>query len=379
MNAERPGVGGRAGGKQYSHQGSLSDTATSSPPASPTRRTSDIIVQARHRRDLGDIAGLATSIRDVGLLHPIVIRPDGVLIAGERRLAAAKQLGWAEIPVTIVDLGEVIRGELAENAIRKDFLPSEIDAIRRAMEPIEKAAAKERMSEGGKGAKISQPSRSTDKIGAFAGVSGRTVEKIAKVVEAAEAEPEKYSHLIQELDRHRGVDRAYRALRCAQDEHRVLNLRPREGTFRTIAIDPPWAYDNDFLGRGAPAYALMGREEALALPVAKWAENDCHLYLWATNANLPLAVECMAAWGFKHKSVLTWVKPRFGLGIFFRGSTEHVLFGVPRQPYDPFHLDQNPFRGTGRQAFRKARALLRDRAHSLLSALRRSIPANGAA
>jgi hypothetical protein len=64
---------------------------------------------------------------------------------------------------------------------RKDFAPSEIDAIRRALEPVERAAAKERMSDGGKGAKVSQPSRATDKIGAFAGISGRTVEKIAKV------------------------------------------------------------------------------------------------------------------------------------------------------------------------------------------------------
>jgi N6-adenosine-specific RNA methylase IME4 len=32
--------------------------------------------------------------------------------------------------------------------------------------------------------------------------------------------------------------------------------------------------------------------------------------------------------GFEHKSMLTWVKPRWGLGAYFRGSTEHVLFGV---------------------------------------------------
>jgi hypothetical protein len=44
------------------------------------------------------------------------------------------------------------------------------------------------MSAGGKGAKVSQPLRATDKIGAFAGVSGRTVEKIAAV--ATEAEPD---------------------------------------------------------------------------------------------------------------------------------------------------------------------------------------------
>ncbi len=69
-----------------------------------------------------------------------------------------------------------MRGEYAENSDRKDFLPSEIDAIRRALEPEEKAAAKERMSEGGKGGKVSQPSdepvRVRDKIGTFAGLIG---------------------------------------------------------------------------------------------------------------------------------------------------------------------------------------------------------------
>ena len=56
----------------------------------------------RHRKELGDIDGLAASIADVGLLHPIVVKSDGTLIAGERRLAAIKQLGWTEVPVTIV-------------------------------------------------------------------------------------------------------------------------------------------------------------------------------------------------------------------------------------------------------------------------------------
>jgi N6-adenosine-specific RNA methylase IME4 len=40
------------------------------------------------------------------------------------------------------------------------------------------------------------------------------------------------------------------------------------------------------------------------------------------------AVELMAHWGFQHKTILTWVKPRWGLGSYFRNSTEHVLFGV---------------------------------------------------
>jgi ParB/RepB/Spo0J family partition protein len=321
-------------GAAIDHRGGGKRQARTDNNMTPTMPIEKICVGARHRKDMGDIRGLAESIREVGLLHPIVVRSDGILIAGKRRLEACRSLGWTKVPVTVVNIEKIIRGEFAENAHRKDFLPSEIDAIRRAVEPIEKAAAKERQGArtdlDATSAKISHksPQRSADKIGAFAGVSGRTVEKIAKVVEAAEAEPETYGHLIEELDRYRGVDRAYRALGLVRDQQRVLRLEPRAGKFRTLVIDAPWAYDSDPSGRGAPQYNLMQPDQILALPVASWAEDDCHLYLWATNGNLPLAVECMAAWGFTHKSVLTWVKPRFGLGQFFRGSTEHVLFGV---------------------------------------------------
>src|SRR5262249_36494954 len=100
-----------------------------------------IVVSGRHRRDMGDIAGLAASMAELALLHPVVVRPDGALIAGERRLRAAALLGWAEIPAIVVDLDNIARGEFAENAIRKDFTLSEAVAIKRALEPLEKAAA----------------------------------------------------------------------------------------------------------------------------------------------------------------------------------------------------------------------------------------------
>jgi ParB/RepB/Spo0J family partition protein len=173
-----------------------------------TRPIDSIRVGKRHRKDIGDIASLAASMAELGLLHPIVVTPDGLLICGERRLRAAESLGWTHIPVTVVDLDAVVRGEFAENAHRKDFLPSEIDAIRRALEPIERAAAKARMS-GGAGSEnfATLPGKASDKIGAFAGVSGRTIEKIAQVVAVAEAEPERFGHLPDEMDRY-GVHRA---------------------------------------------------------------------------------------------------------------------------------------------------------------------------
>jgi ParB/RepB/Spo0J family partition protein len=87
------------------------------------------------------LSSLASSVDEIGLLHPIVVRSDGTLIAGERRLRAAQQLGWKTIPVTVVNLEAVARGEYAENAHRKDFTLSEAVAIKRALEPAERAAA----------------------------------------------------------------------------------------------------------------------------------------------------------------------------------------------------------------------------------------------
>ena len=54
-----------------------------------TRRTDEIAAGERHRRrGLGDIVALTRSMADLGLLQPIVIRPDGRLLVGHRRLAS---------------------------------------------------------------------------------------------------------------------------------------------------------------------------------------------------------------------------------------------------------------------------------------------------
>ena len=67
-----------------------------------TRRIKDIIIDHCFRQDLGDLQGLAESIREFGLLRPVLITRDGRLIAGRRRLEACKRLGWETIPVIVV-------------------------------------------------------------------------------------------------------------------------------------------------------------------------------------------------------------------------------------------------------------------------------------
>ena len=76
-----------------------------------------IVIGKRHRRDLGDIEGLAASIADVGQLHPVVVTPERQLIAGERRIRAFQLLERDSIPVTIVDLDQ--RADAAVAGARK--------------------------------------------------------------------------------------------------------------------------------------------------------------------------------------------------------------------------------------------------------------------
>lgn len=78
----------------------------------------------RQRRDLVNIDELAESIRARGLINPITVTGDLVLVAGERRLEACRQLGWANIPYQLAsDLSpdELHAIELEENIKRVDL------------------------------------------------------------------------------------------------------------------------------------------------------------------------------------------------------------------------------------------------------------------
>jgi hypothetical protein len=94
-----------------------------------------IRIGLRHRKDMGDLEALAVSISTVGLLHPPVVTKEGVLVCGERRFRAMREiLGWKTIPVIVFEVSSIVEGEYAENEIRKNFTPSERVAIGKAIE-----------------------------------------------------------------------------------------------------------------------------------------------------------------------------------------------------------------------------------------------------
>jgi len=104
-----------------------------------TPRISALTIGVRHRRDLGDIEGLAASIAEVWLLQPVVITPGNVL-------------------------------------------------IKRAIEPIERAEAKERQAAADKAAKATGKARHTH-------------DKAEAIVAAAEAAPDEFGKLLADIDR----------------------------------------------------------------------------------------------------------------------------------------------------------------------------------
>ena len=176
-----------------------------------------IKVIARHRRDLGDVPALATSIEDVGLLNPITVTQDGRLIAGQRRLEAFKLLGRTDVPVRVADnLTEAraqLRAERDENTCREDMKPSEKVALGLALEELERPAAVERMTLGkvspGSETRGERTGKVYDLVGEAVGMSGPTYKRAKAVVAAAEDGDAVAVEALERMDKTGKVTPAY--------------------------------------------------------------------------------------------------------------------------------------------------------------------------
>jgi ParB-like chromosome segregation protein Spo0J len=176
---------------------------------------SEIRLGRRHRQEIGDLEALMDSIEELGLLHPVVVTSDGVLVAGMRRIEACKRLCRETVPVRVLDTDRLVQAEHDENELRKDFTPSERVAIGRALEPKEKEAAKERMVDAhASPGRFPEQDRGNaeDKTADAVGWSRPTYRKAKEVVEAAEEDPDAYGDLQQEMDETGKVHPAHRKL-----------------------------------------------------------------------------------------------------------------------------------------------------------------------
>ena len=92
------------------------------------------------RRSFGDMADLVSSIKEKGVLEPVLVRPTGEkfqIIAGERRFRASVEAGLSQIPCVEIDVDDrgVLEISLIENLQRRDLSPfEEADGLQKLCE-----------------------------------------------------------------------------------------------------------------------------------------------------------------------------------------------------------------------------------------------------
>ncbi|MGH3098466.1 MAG: ParB N-terminal domain-containing protein [Streptosporangiales bacterium] len=232
-----------------------------------------ITITGRHRHSMGDIAGLAESMNTVGLLQPVVVTGDRALVAGARRLAAARSLGWDEIDVRVVDTlddaAALLRAERDENTCRKDFTPSEEHAVYQALLELEKPKAKQ------------QQGTRTDRTGELPPQSGRSSrERAGQAVTGKQRG-------------HERLDKVGRLKGITADDTQAERIRDAAAK----ALD-----EIDATGKVDGAYQKFTKAEK--------AENDRPLNDWVHGGEDAQRVEFQAAFARSilraHKAVLDW-------------------------------------------------------------------------
>ena len=295
----------------------------------------EIVIGNRARKDMGDIDSLASSMHDLGQLQPILLGRGNVLIAGARRIEAARSLGWPTIQyIQTNDLDTAalaLKAERDENSQRKPLVPSEMGAIAAQLLAIEKPSADGRQAEsrakpGQKvgsaqgGGTVPPPSKpeenarnaknagkARDKVGSALGVSGKTAERAAAMTAAAQDDPSQYGDLPAMMDRE-GVKAAYA-------EYKARKRRPKapDAVGDASEDELPAVYDE-----GNTPVPERAREAFAGVPELR--------KLCRTLDDAVAAIESMATWPtFRHVlSASAAAQIRAARRTIYQGRPSHV-------------------------------------------------------
>jgi N6-adenosine-specific RNA methylase IME4 len=271
---------------------------------------------------------LQADIAKRGIVEPLEITAQGLVLNGRERLAAAEQLGLAHVPVLVVNPADEVEHIILAALQRRHLSASQRAALAleldRYRELKAQADTRRRQNLRQHTDEASSPPRgkTRDHVAAWAGVSPRTVQDAATV---QLHNPELFERIkAGELKADMAARRVRNALRDAQ----LPDTRPLpEGPFELIYADPPWQLGNPD-GVNAPEnhYPTMPLNAIKELQPP--AADNAALFLWAVNLLLPQALEVISAWGFSYKTNLVWVKPSIGLGYWTRNRHELLLFAT---------------------------------------------------
>ena len=275
-----------------------------------------------------EYALLRADIARRGLLVPLEVTAELVVLDGHQRLRLARELRLPAVPVRIVAPEDEASHMLLAVLRRRHLSPSQRAALAVQLEEVEQAGKQARarqranLRQAPEVASLPPRREKTRELAArLGGVSARTVQDAATV---KAHDPALFAQIT------RGQVRAATAARRVRQRLRDARLPAPpplpQGPFELLYADPPWQLGNPD-GPYAPEnhYPTMPLAEILALRPP--AADDALLYLWAVNMLLPEALQVIAAWGFSYVTNLVWVKPSIGLGVWARNRHELLLVG----------------------------------------------------
>ena len=168
----------------------------------------DVKWEQRYRDDMGDLEALCESIKEKGILQPITVSTDLVLLAGERRITAAKLAGLTKIPALVREvLGEIDAREveLFENIHRKSFTWDEEARLIRDIDELYKAQ------------NVDWSGRKTAQL------LDKGVASVSRAIQLAKA-----IDAVPELGEMKTADEAFKTLKVMEEQAIVQELRSRQ-------------------------------------------------------------------------------------------------------------------------------------------------------
>lgn len=321
-------------------------------------KVTDIKEGVRYRKDFGDMSSMVASVKEKGVFQPITISSKFELIAGQRRLRAAKEAGLVTIPALIRDIeGEIDYREieLIENVERLDFNYAERAAL---VKEIDRLYSTKNVDWSGR-----QTAKLLNRGHSSVARDLKLADAIERIPELAEAKnADEAMKMIEKLEEKEvvaelrsrqslpGVDKGVAAMLKLADANYIIGdtfkglagLR-NEGMIDLIECDPPYGIDLTGVKRGreevtstvtsyneVPTDQYVEFLAKLSRELYRVAAPNCFLIFWfgPTWHTQVMAALRTANWVVDDIPCI-WAKPT--------GQTMHPEYYLART-YEPFFL-----------------------------------------
>ena len=316
---------------------------------------------------------LLKDIKQNGILQPVDITYENIILDGHHRFRAAKELGIKEVEVRIPELIDISDDEyLISVALNRRHLSEGQKAV--LANEYRKVISEKIQSEAGKKAinarwhgneygsvNVSETNKEKESIDTrklaaeHMHVSEWKVREVQGIEQKAKTEPtakvvyEKLRSGALEIHEARAIIKQPEEKRAAilqkkeEEPKKDIRVIAREintaeknnnplpvpsGKYSIIYADPPWEYEHEVSTNREieNKYPTMSLDKIKNVNVP--ASDDALLFLWVTVPKMEEGLAVMKAWGFNYRTGLVWVKNTIGMGYYVRQQHELLLIGV---------------------------------------------------